>query len=328
MAKRSANHANSWYTGDRKALSTQLEAWLSIVAIDGVAMPIEGARIIIAPHAGYAYSGAAAAWAYKSLDVSKAKRVFVIGPSHHIYIDNCALSSCHTYATPLGDLRLDTEVLKQLHSTEGELFQWMRLDVDEEEHSIEMQLPYIYKILEKAGKLNEVKVVPIMVGAISSRKEKAYGEVLAEHLKNPENVFVISSDFCHWGTRFSYTHYYSSLPSNDEPYPPSVSLDTHCAAPPSDHPVYQSIEALDRRGMYYIESGSHDDFSDYLKKTHNTICGRHPIGVIMAGIQTIEKQGAIAKGAGRFRFVRYEHSSQCRVGSDSSVSYASAYAVL
>lgn len=80
--------------------------------------------------------------------------------------------------------------------------------------------------------------------------------------------------------------------------------------------------------MYYIESGSHDDFTDYLKKTHNTICGRHPIGVIMAGVETIEKQGVIANGKGKFHFVRYEHSSQCRVGSDSSVSYASAYAVL
>lgn len=74
----------------------------------------------------------------------------------------------------------------------------MRIEVDEDEHSIEMHLPYVYKMIERAGKLGQVKVVPIMVGSISTRKEKAYGEALAEHLQNPENCFVISSDFCHW----------------------------------------------------------------------------------------------------------------------------------
>lgn len=79
-------------------------------------------------HAGYSYSGPAAAWAYRSVDVSdmcagwsdmqrvqtadeahRSERVFILGPSHHAYLDGCALSVCTDYATPLGSLTLDRD---------------------------------------------------------------------------------------------------------------------------------------------------------------------------------------------------------------------------
>ncbi|KAL8826161.1 MAG: hypothetical protein Q9170_007513 [Blastenia crenularia] len=74
MATREATHAGSWYTDDGPTLSLQLQSWLDKVppSIDGIGqIPQAGARIIIAPHAGYSYSGPAAAWAYKCLDLSK-----------------------------------------------------------------------------------------------------------------------------------------------------------------------------------------------------------------------------------------------------------------
>jgi AmmeMemoRadiSam system protein B len=98
-------------------------------------------------HAGYSYSGPAAAWAYRSWDVSKAKRIFLLGPSHHFYLSKCALSQCDKYATPLGNLTVDRETTNQLY--ESGKFQWMSKSVDEDEHSLEMHLPYIYKILSK-----------------------------------------------------------------------------------------------------------------------------------------------------------------------------------
>lgn len=114
-----------------------------------------------------------------------------------MYLDHCDLSACKYYATPLGNLAVDTETLRELHEC-GENFGWMTQSTDEDEHSIEMHLPYIYKVLDLAGKVDSVKVVPILVGAINTQKEKVYGKVLAKYLKDPENVFVISSDFCHW----------------------------------------------------------------------------------------------------------------------------------
>ncbi|TGZ83916.1 UPF0103-domain-containing protein [Ascodesmis nigricans] len=324
MTTRAATHANSWYSGVRDTLNSQLDSWLEAVGdnIDQVPLPVPTARIIIAPHAGYSYSGPAAAWAYKSLDLSKAKRVFILGPSHHVYMDGCALSACTTYQTPLGNLAIDTETIASLQTTGP--FQSMNLRVDEEEHSIEMHLPYVYKMIERAGKLGGIKVVPIMVGSISTMKEKLYGEALASYLQNPENCFVISSDFCHWGSRFSYTHYYPELPSTTQQFPQSISLSRSNPPPRGSVKIYESIEALDRQGMAAIESGSHDNFSNYLKKTHNTICGRHPIGVVMAGLEVIWD---VVQGAGKFKFVRYEQSSRVKDPSDSSVSYASAYAI-
>lgn len=73
--------------------------------------------------------------------------------------------------------------------------------------------------------------------------------------------------------------------------------------------------------MGACETGSHDAWLDVLAETGNTVCGRHPIGVVMAAMEVL-------KSDARFKFVRYERSSECAAVEDSSVSYASAFAVL
>ena len=90
--------------------------------------------------------------------------------------------------------------------------------------------------------------------------------------------------------------------------------------------------------MEAIESGSHERFLKVLGETGNTVCGRHPIGVVMAGLEGVlrdemgKKDTGVDEGQGgrrgRFRFVRYERSSEVRRVGESSVSYASAFAVL
>ena len=98
---------------------------------------------------------------------------------------------------------------------------------------------------------------------------------------------------------------------------------------PTNPPIYESISRLDRMAMDAIETGKHDNFLENLKETNNTVCGRHPIGVVMAAMEILEKEGQVSgEGKGRFKFVRYERSSEVEDISDSSVSYASAYAVL
>jgi hypothetical protein len=75
------------------------------------------------------------------------KRVFLLGPSHHLYLEKAALTKCTHYGTPLGNLPIDAATTAELHKT-GQ-FDWMTQDVDEDEHSLEMHLPYIYKMLSK-----------------------------------------------------------------------------------------------------------------------------------------------------------------------------------
>ena len=89
-----------------------------------------------------------------------------------------------------------------------------------------------------------------------------------------------------------------------------------------------SIGRIDKAAMNAIESGSHDTFLANLQETSNTVCGRHPIGIILAAIETLKEQGKVEKDKGFFRFVRYERSSEAQNARDSSVSYASAFAVL
>ena len=80
--------------------------------------------------------------------------------------------------------------------------------------------------------------------------------------------------------------------------------------------------------MEAIEQGSHEEFLKVLKETGNTVCGRHPIGIVMAALEVLREQGGVEEGKGKFRFVRYERSSEVMNLRDSSVSYCSGFAVL
>lgn len=315
---RRASHAGDWYTGQGPKLASELSTWLNAVEPAEDAYPIQGCKAVIAPHAGYSYSGPAAAWAYKSIETSGIKRVFILGPSHHFYLEGCALSSCKEYETPIGKLPLDTETIEELRST-GQ-FESMSIKADEDEHSIEMHLPYVRKIFEG----QDISIVPIVVGAISREVEAAFGSLLAPYLAREDTFCVVSSDFCHWGTRFSYTYYYPDAAPSDQP---AIRL-SRSVQPTSSHPIHESISRLDHEAMDLLTlppstaTNAHITFAQYLAKTKNTICGRHPIGVLLGALSFLEKEKGINP---TLKWVRYEQSSACQTVSDSSVSYASAW---
>ncbi|KAJ8084059.1 hypothetical protein PM082_002826 [Marasmius tenuissimus] len=317
---RSASHAGSWYTDDDSQLNSELSQWLQDVRPADETFPIKGCKAVIAPHAGYSYSGPTAAWAYKAIDTTGIRRVFVLGPSHHVYLDGCALSGCTEYATPVGNLPLDLETIQELKDT-GK-FATFSLSDDEAEHSLEMHLPYVRKILE--GK--DIVIVPIVVGSISTQKEATFGSLLAPYLAKEDTLFVISSDFCHWGTRFNYTFYYPEpSPSNAQGLRLSRSV-----APSSDHPIHESIRRLDHEATAILTvppgtaAEAHEKFAKYLTETKNTICGRHPIGVLLGALVALEGKSENPLKP-TIKWVRYAQSSECETIRDSSVSYASAW---
>lgn len=222
----------------------------------------------------------------------------------------------------MGDIPLDTATIQTLRSTNQ--FQDMSSSTDSAEHSLEMHLPYIYHIFRKSHEQgNPPPLVPILVGSTNPKVEKAFGAFLAPYLADPTNVFVISSDFCHWGPRFRYTYYLPSSTSD-----PAKGISLRSRDEPKDPPINESIARIDKLAMQGVESGQHDAFLATLKDTGNTVCGRHPIGVIMAAIEVLKKEEKIEQEKGSFTFVKYERSSEVLDGSDSSVSYASAFAVL
>jgi AmmeMemoRadiSam system protein B len=249
------------------------------------------------------------------------KRVFLLGPSHHYYLTGAATTGCDKYCTPLGDLTVDTALVEAIQQEWG--LEIMSKRTDEDEHSLEMHLPYIYKMLSLRNpdfqkNPSSVPLVPIMVGNTDAAAESRYGALLAPYLTDPTNLFVISSDFCHWGSRFRYTYY----------QPPNGAAATQLKSSsrmPSDYPIHASIAAVDYESIDSIESGSHRLFLDQLRKTGNTVCGRHPIGLFMAAVESAKGLG---QEKGLFNFLRYERSSLVEDIKDSSVSYCSAFAIL
>jgi len=212
----------------------------------------------------------------------------MLGPSHHFFSRKCLLSPASVYASPLGDFRVDTEVYQHLHASG--MFDVMTMKQDEEEHSLEMHLPFVAHLFNPS----DVTIVPIVVGSISSSSEAKLGELLAPYLNDSSNLFALSSDFCHWGSRFGYTPYDQNEGS-----------------------VHQYIEYLDRTGMEAIETGDVEVFQRYLKETNNTICGRHAIAIYMHAMR-------FSKPEMHIKFRKYDQSSRAMSMRDSSVSYAAA----
>jgi MEMO1 family protein len=284
---RKASHAGSWYSNSRASLNSELDSYLeSATAI------YSNVRLIIAPHAGYSYSGATAAWAYKHINPSEFSRVFLLGPSHHAYIKGCYLPCSSVYSTPIGDIPVDLPIISQLQSTNQ--FGILKKREEEKEHSLEMHLPYIRKIF---GDKN-ITLVPVMVGDLKLNNAFEYGSIFSQYLKDSQNLFIISSDFCHWGDNFDY-----------QPYDRSKGE------------VFEYIEHLDRTGMNLIEAHNLPEFFTYLSNTGNTICGCNPISI---GISTILHSQLPFNTS----FVKYAQSNQVRSQDDFSVSYASSVTYL
>lgn len=250
---RPASYAGTWYLSSLQKLSKQLDTFLS-----NANNPLGKHAIIrggICPHAGFKYSGQTAAFTYQFLDDSKMNRIVLLGPSHfQPWKDVCKVTSASAYNTPFGPLEVDEKTSLQLR--ESGKFDFIPREVDEKEHSLEMQMPFISHLSP------DCKIVPILVGSLSESKEKEYGKLLAPFFMDPHTFVVVSSDFCHWGQRFNYTYYDKFRGS-----------------------LMESIHSVDANGMLAISSMDPAKFKTYLAKARNTICGRHAISIMMHAIQ-------------------------------------------
>ena len=263
-------------------------------------------KAIISPHAGYRYAGRTAAYAYKSINTSVIRRVFVIGPCHFQYVDGCALPdpSVSHYDSPLGSFPLDHQVINELRSNSEVSFKNMKASEDEEEHSIEMQIPFLRHIF---GSRQDVMLVPIYVGALLQNEERLYGRALSRYFDDPASLFVVSSDFCHFGHRFRFTP--REFPSmRSEIY--------------SQDSLNGKIESLDRQGMQFIAALDCEGFFKYLQSTGNTICGKNPILIFLQILRHAQTKVQV-------EFIHYSQSTDLPPvpsRDDSCVSYAAGIA--
>ncbi|CAH8444587.1 unnamed protein product [Schistosoma turkestanicum] len=288
---RVSSHAGSWYSADKTQLSSQLDTWLE--SCENSVSSTYTIRAVIVPHAGYRHSGFCAAHAYRQINPEKIKRVFILGPSHHLDIgDTCALTCVSEYETPFYNLKVDSDVYNSLKKLN--YFHILSKSQDEAEHSVEMQLPYIAHIMKR--RRDQYSIVPIVVGCLSFEKQEFFGNLLSSYLLDEKNLFVISSDFCHWGKRFRYQYYDKA-----------------------DGEIWQSIEKLDYMGLDAIQSLEPKLFIKYLNEYRNTICGRRCIGVLLFMVDSIRQKKSLNL---ELKILHYTQSNHCQSMEDSSVSYA------
>lgn len=145
-------------------------------------------QIIIVPHAGYQYSAQVAASAYKKLVpfAQEIKKVIVIGPSHRVALQGAALSSATEFSTPLGKIPTDSEITTELSQQPS--FK-MNDKAHAQEHSLEVQLPFLQKTLKK------FTIVPLVYGNI---EPQVMAEALKPFVNRKDVLIVISADLSHY----------------------------------------------------------------------------------------------------------------------------------
>ena len=149
-------------------------------------------RAILSPHAGYIYSGKVAASAFNQIDGTiNYKRVFLIASSHHISFDKAAVYCDGDFIMPYGKEIVDSDFGKMLVKNFPDFFT-ANTDAHQEEHSVEVQLPFLHYVL-KTG----YSIVPIVIGTNDPVVCKKIASVLKSYL-NPDNLFIISTDFSHY----------------------------------------------------------------------------------------------------------------------------------
>lgn len=197
----------------------------------------------------------------------------------------------------MGSIKLDTETAKNLSQSAANLFKFLSSDEDIKEHSLEMQFPFLYKIYGN----DNIKMLPIQVGHFSDDlKRKEAANILSTFLpslhQTHEIVFVISSDFCHYGNRFDYKPKFEG----------------------SEISLNESISLMDKVGFDTLNSVDPiKNFKEYLDTTGNTICGREPILLFLELFNLNDIKG-------KWEMLDYAQSNFLTSINDHSVSYLAA----
>jgi AmmeMemoRadiSam system protein B/AmmeMemoRadiSam system protein A len=214
---RQAGVAGSFYPADPKVLSAMIDEMLAHATPPPIVDPI---LAVVAPHAGYQYSGPVAAYTYAALKGRKFSRVVVIAPSHYEAFDFTSVYEGDAYATPLGNVPVDKAFARQL----AKMSSTMQLSSRGHdatsagaEHAIEVQLPWLQRVL------GDFQLVPIVMGDQSYESSRALGVALAKLIHGGDTLVLASSDLSHY-----------------HPYDEAVTI---------DHKTLNALEAWDYYSM-------------------------------------------------------------------------------
>ncbi len=186
MATRKAAVAGQFYPAGPDVLRRDVEGYIEA---SGVEPAPERVAAIVAPHAGYVYSGPTAGYVFARVRGKRPTRVVVLGRSHRHYFEGASIYDEGAYETPLGPLPVDEPMAKELAQGEDS----KSSAPHEMEHSLEVQMPFLQVIL------GNVTIVPILFGSDPTEWHIAFGERLAE-LLDEDDLVLASTDLSHFLT--------------------------------------------------------------------------------------------------------------------------------
>ncbi|MFA5362568.1 MAG: AmmeMemoRadiSam system protein B [Candidatus Omnitrophota bacterium] len=186
------NVAGSFYPSDPQELSLMIDGFLS--AADPQPMPGQ-IFALISPHAGYPYSGTTAAFGYKLIRQRHYKTVVVIGTSHYFGFRGISVYPAGSFRTPLGDIEIDRDFAAALTKNSDMLFFEPR--AFDEEHSVEVHLPFLQKTL------SGFKIVPVVMGDCDLQTCKEFARRLAEIIGSRADVLIVDSTDMYHGYVFT-----------------------------------------------------------------------------------------------------------------------------
>lgn len=205
-------------------------------------------QALIAPHAGYAFSGLTAAKTLAAARQGKYHRALILAPSHRMPFAGLATADFAAYRTPLGEIPLDHEALRRLLAGGDPAVRLMpRAHLGE--HALEVELPFL-QVLFPA-----LPIMPLICGHLDDASLASLTATLTPFW-TPETLWIVSSDFTHYGASFGYRPFTVKVPEN---------------LARLDHGAIDRILALDEPG-----------FAAYLAATGATICGVEPIRILLA----------------------------------------------
>lgn len=246
---RDAQFAGMFYPGDFHKMESQIKACFTHKMGPGE-LPISkrkgSLKSMIVPHAGYAYSGPCAAWAYKEVAEAELPDVFLILGTGHSTPLTCL--SNEDFETPFGIVRNDAELCSLLEKQGIKNYKTSH----DEEHSIEVQLPFLQFACKE--RIKEIKFVPLIVGQEDPiMTAEKVSNALEKYGKNV--MIIVSSDFTHYGENYGYV--------------------------PFVYNVREEMYNLDKKAISFILDMDPEGFMKYCEKTKATICGRNAIAVML-----------------------------------------------
>lgn len=184
----------------------------------------------------------------------RVKRVYLLSPSRLRSLVGCALSSALSYKCPLGSVNVCFEAIKDLVSNEeGFSFLLADLDMEEEEYSVEIHIPFLIHCLGP-----QVEIVPIYVGQMNEDQMDGLSEVLSSHFEREDSLFICSTNLCRWGEEYKFTE-----------------------TSGGDEEIFEGIENLDKAAMKEIEHQDPDKFTSFLESSGMQMDGKNPLLVML-----------------------------------------------